>query len=151
MPPQRTPLGPRLANSTRGPNLNPYQRGKIVGLREAGDSPTEIKTRQKVSLSSIRYTLKLDKLRVEGKDLTRADRGKSYTEADVRHILRFVRKDPKATYTDVKLATGVTCSTRTIKRILADNGITNWRAKRLPQLSEAHAAKRIDWCLARRN
>lgn len=150
MPPQRTPLGPRGANSTRGPNLTPYQRGKIAGAREAGDPPSEINIRQKVHLSTIRYTLKLDKLRVEGKDLTRTARRKSYTNIDERHILRFVRKDPKATYAEVKLATGVACSARTIKRILVDHGITNWRAKRRPLLTELHAAKRLAWCLAYR-
>ena len=126
MPPQRTPLRSLLGNSIRGPNLTPYQRGKIAGAREAGDTPASISRCQNVPVSTIRYTLKLDKQRVEGVDLRRKPRGKSYSDIDSRHILRSVRNTPKATYAEVKLATGVTCSLWTIKRILADNGITNW-------------------------
>lgn len=109
----------------RGPNLTPYQRGRIAGARAAGESPKEIATRQKAYISTIRYTLKLDSQRVEGVDLTCASWGKLYIEANERHILRVVRKEPKLSYAQVKLATGVKYSSRTIQYFLKSYGITN--------------------------
>ena len=143
MPPQRTPLRPTSGNRQKGDELSPYERGRIIGALESGAKPRAVARRVKASLSTIKYTLKSQKKRVEGASQPRKPRGKSYTDTDVRHLLRFVRSTPKATYAETKLATGVSCSQRTIKRILADNGITNWRVKRHPQLLEAHAAKRL--------
>ena len=150
MPPRRTPLSLISRNIKRGRNLTLYKRGLIAGAQKGGESPAEIAMDTKTNVSTVRYTLKLDSQRIQGVDLTRASRGKSYTKADERHILRIVRAEPKLTYAQVILATGVTCKARTVKRILKSNGITNWRAKRRPELTAAHAAKRLAWCLKRR-
>jgi transposase len=42
-------------------------------------------------------------------------------------------------------------SDTTIRSILARHGIANWRAKKRPELTEAVAAKRLSWCLARKD
>lgn len=45
----------------------------------------------------------------------------------------------------------MSCGASTIKKILKEHGIGNWRVKRRPFLTEVNAAKRLAWCLARRH
>ena len=143
MPPRRTPLGLSSGNRLPGHELSPYTRGQIIGYRKSGAAPMEIALGLNERVTTVRYTLNNDEIRNEGESQARVARGKSYTVNDIRHILRFIRAEPKATYDEVKSAYGLTCSTTTIKRILSSNGITNWRAKRRPELSPKHAATRL--------
>jgi hypothetical protein len=151
MPPTRRALAPISSNRQPGDQLSPYQRGQILGRQSEGATPTKIAHDLNLDRSTVRYTIAVDLIRTEGKSLPRIPRGKSYTEAEQRLILRHVRLNPKDTYQEVKDACNVTCSTSTIKRILQEAGIGNWRAKRRPFLLPIHAAKRLAWCLARRN
>jgi hypothetical protein len=47
----------------------------------------------------------------------------------------------------VKVACEMACSKSTIKKILVEHGIHNWRARRRPFLTEENAVKRLAWCL----
>ena len=49
MPPQRTPLRAINSNRTRGKDLSPYVRGKIVSMAEQGASVSEIQAQFQVS------------------------------------------------------------------------------------------------------
>jgi hypothetical protein len=49
----------------------------------------------------------------------------------------------KDTYEQVITACGLRCRPTTVKTILRKYGISNWRAKRRPELIEAHAAARL--------
>ena len=42
-------------------------------------------------------------------------------------------------------------ATTTIRNILSRHGITNWRAKKRPELTEEVAAKRLSWCFERKD
>jgi hypothetical protein len=147
----RTPLGPRSGNARRGPELTPYARGKIVGAAQLGASPTVIATLQNLPRTTISSTIHVDPERNEGQSKPRTGRPKLYTDQDERRILRQVRLYPKCTYADVRKACVVTLCDTTLKTILKKHGISNWRAKRRPELTEEHAAKRLAWCLLRKN
>ena len=149
MPPIRTPLGRVSGNSRRGPDLTPVQRAKIIGAAEHGISPSQIATTYGLKYTTIQSTIQLDPERDNCNSQPRSGRPKSYTDRDVRIVLRFVRKHPKATYTEVKSEIGLDISHSTIKRILRESGITNWRARRRPHLTEEHVQKRYNWCKAR--
>jgi hypothetical protein len=151
MPPQRYPLGLSSGNRLPSHELSPYTRGQIIGYHKAGAAPLEIALSLNEQPRTILTTIHKESLRNEGESQPRTPRGKSYTDTDVRHILRVVRAEPKSTYAQVKLACGLTCSTSTLKRILKEYGITNWRAKRRPELSPAHAAARLTWCIKRKD
>ncbi|KFY70741.1 hypothetical protein V499_08970 [Pseudogymnoascus sp. VKM F-103] len=151
MPPTRRPLASITGNRLPGAQLSPYQRGQIIGRQSEGATPTKIARDLNLDRSTVRYTIATDPFRTEGKSLPRTPRGKSYTEAEQRLILRHVRLHPKDTYQEVKDACKVKCSCSTIKRILHEAGIGNWRAKRRPFLLPIHAAKRLTWCKARKN
>jgi hypothetical protein len=150
MPPQRTPMGVISGNRQKGKHLTPDMRGKIVGLSLFGSSPTEVAVGLNIEHSTVRYTLSTDSLRHEGSSQPKDPRRKSYSLAEERKLLRHIRLHPKDTYKQVRVACALTCSTTTIKRILKIHGITNWRCKRRPLLTEVHAAKRLAWCLAHR-
>ena len=126
----RTPLGPRSGNVTRGPELSPFARGKIVGAAQMGSNPSRIAAIQNLSRSTIRNTLRLNHERNDGQSKPRTGRPKLYTDRDERSILRQVRLHPKCTYADVRKACAITLYDTTLKTILKKHGISNWRAKR---------------------
>ncbi|TEY26914.1 hypothetical protein BOTCAL_1163g00010 [Botryotinia calthae] len=130
--------------------LTPYIRGKIVSKAEEGLSSYRISKGLGLARGTIRYTLLQDLVRNDGICLPRASRSRSYTERDERMLLRYIRLSPKATYKQVIQEVGLDCSVTTIKRILTKYGIANWRCKKRPELTPAHAAKRLEWCLAHR-
>jgi transposase len=130
MPPQRLPLGPISGNRLLGQHLSPYARGVIAGKASEGARPSTIAEELDLEYSTVYRTIQLDLERHEGKSLPRTPRKESYTDADVRVLLRHVRLYPKDTYREVMIACGLTCKKTTVRKILKEHGITNWKAKR---------------------
>ena len=151
MPPNRKVLGPISGNIQKKRELNLYQRGKIITTAELGLSNTEIGKAYNHLESTVRKTISQDKLRNQGRSLPRSGRPKKYTAYDERVLLRHVRLNPKDTYAQVRAACSLRISNTTIRNILSHHGITNWRAKKRPELTEEVVAKRYSWCCARRN
>jgi hypothetical protein len=70
MPPQRTPLRDTDGNRRfRGPELSPYQRGEIAGMRRASATVREIELELGHSRGAVRKTLDIIEVRDEGKTL----------------------------------------------------------------------------------
>lgn len=59
-----------------------------------------------------------------------------------------MRLDPKITYRNLLIKTGVDVSAKTVYRLLKEEGITNWRCKKRPLLTPEVAGKRYAWALA---
>jgi transposase InsO family protein len=151
MPPQRRPLAPITGNHKDGKHLSLYQRGLVIGEARTGSKQADIARDLFLLPATVRYTIYQEHVRNEGASLPRKARRKTYSEADERNLLRHVRLNPKDTYTQVIIACNLDCEVSTIKTILSRHGISNWRAKRRPLLTEAHAAARLAWCLAHRH
>jgi hypothetical protein len=151
MPPQRHPLGAISGNRLPNYELSPYERGKIIGGHILGFSPTAIAIGLNQPRGTVFSTIQADTLRCEGETKVRAGRPKEYTERDERALVRHVRLFPKHTYAEVIKELNFTIKKSTIKKILKKHHITNWRAKRRPELTEAHAARRLAWCLENRH
>ncbi|PSS12915.1 hypothetical protein M430DRAFT_262520, partial [Amorphotheca resinae ATCC 22711] len=83
-------------------------------------------------------------LRYEGKSLPRAGRPKSYTDRDVRNLIRYVRLHPKDTYAEVRKALRFNFSTTTLKVMLKPSRIVNWRCKKRPYLLLEVVEKRLE-------
>jgi hypothetical protein len=147
MPPQRSVLGSISGNRSFNHQLSPYQRGAVIGLTAGGAKSKSIETFLNVSRGAVRSTQDFDHLRDDGHQQARSGRPKEYSEATVRKIIRHVRQYPKDSYADVIKACNLSIKRTTIKTILSEHGITNWRARRRPLLTEANAAKRLAWCL----
>jgi len=82
-------------------------------------------------------------LRNNGESLPRTGPPKCYTDAEERLVLRHVRKFPKDTYAQVITAYAVTFKKGTVKKILKEHGIKNWKCKRRPFLTQKNANKRL--------
>jgi len=143
MPPLRTPLRNISGNRPSHSRLTPYMRGQVVGQAFKGAKSTEIAEDLKIAESTVRYTLQQDELRDDGHSLPRTPRNKSYTDAEERLCVRHVRLNPKDTYQQVINACGLSYKRTTVKKILKKHGIANWRAKKRPELTEAHVLKRL--------
>jgi transposase len=147
MPPQRSVLGTISGNRAFNYQLSPYQRGRILGLTEGGIKSSNIQNLLDVSRGAVESTLKREHLRNEGNTQARSGRPREYTDTTERKILRHVRLHPKDTYTQLILACELSIKKTTIKTILTRHGITNWRARRRPFLTEKNTVKRLAWCL----
>jgi hypothetical protein len=98
MPPQRTVLGSISGNRQKGQEISPYMRGQVQGQAFKGAKPAEIAADLNLTRSTVNYTLQQDELRNNGESLPRKPRGKSYTDAEERLLIRHVRLNLKDTY-----------------------------------------------------
>jgi len=98
MPPQRTVLGSISGNRRKGQEISPYMRGQVTGQAFKGAKNAQIAKDLNLSDSTVRYTLQQDELRADGESLPQKPRGKSYTDAEERLLIRHVRLNPKDTY-----------------------------------------------------
>jgi hypothetical protein len=147
----RTPLGPITPNIIRKKQLSPYTKGKIIGARLWGAKPADIARMFAIPDQTVRDTIKKATCRPHGTPLPKPGRPVEYTDRDERLILRYVRLHPKSKYAVIKYECGLTVSHNTIKRILRKNGVTAWRAKKRPELTEELALKRLAWAKVREN
>ena len=143
---RRSPLAPISGNQRRGPDLYLSLRGKIVTLKESSVTTSTI-ARLSLPRSTIQSTLDLDELRNNGESQPRIGRPLSYTPSDERRILRIVRAHPKLTYRELLSQLGLEIHPNTVKKILKEYRIQNWKCKHRPFLTPALAAKRLAWCL----
>jgi hypothetical protein len=149
MPPQRTPLGAIDTNRSRGKELSPYIRGKIVSMSIGSASASQVQAKFGVSRQAVRGSIAQDSQRPDGESLPRSGCPATYTDRDKRLMLRNLRLFPKSTFDDRRKESGVKMSNSTIKRLAQQHGLQHWRAKKRPELIEEHAAKRLLWCKCR--
>ena len=143
MPPQRTPLGSISGNRPKGSEISPYIRGQIKGQANRSASHSSIAKDLKVLKSTVQYTLRQDELRNNGQSLLQKLRGKSYTDSEERLLLRYICLNLKDIYKQVIIACNLSCKLITVKKILKKHSISNWRAKKRPELTEAYALARL--------
>lgn len=150
MTPPRTPLAQTDGNR-RPPNheLTPYERGKIEGAAAGGLSHSQIRALVKRDRSTIATTLRRAGVRQDGYSQPRKGRPQVYSERDQRTMLRNLRLQPKFKFEERRKATGLKMGNTYIKDLARANGLSHWRAKKRPELSEANAAARLLWCRCR--
>ena len=148
MPLPRTPLGPISSNRVykkQKKELTPLQRSEIIGAAKCGVPKFMIADALHQDASTVSKTIKKATLRSNQRSLSRSGRPKTWTSRDQRRLVIFVRRNPWATWQQVREGTGVTYSDSTLKRILEPSGITHWKAKRRPELTEEVARLRYEW------
>jgi len=150
----RQPLGEISGNSNqRGGipgrfELTPNWRSHIVGRVAGGQSPHSIADDLNIPPSTIYSTLNKADLRYENETLHRSGRPKIVSESLRRRVLREVRANPKIRYKNLRLNLGLdgkAISRSTLYRMLKEEGITNWLAKKRPLLTEEVVAKRFQF------
>jgi len=144
-------LGDIDPNITSRSELSPYLRGVIAGRAQEGGKPTLIAKDLKVPKSTVFTTIRRDPIRNDGRSRPRSGRPHKYTERFKRSVIREVRQIPKISYAGIRAALQSEISDTTIRVILDEVGITHWRAKKRPFLTQEVAKKRYDWCIARKD
>ena len=91
----------------------------------------------------VECTLKQIAQRDDFKSLPRSGRPPASTRQDRRTILRIVRSNPNITYAVRKLEASVKVHKSTLYRLLKEEGITNWLAKKRPLLTLEVIKKRL--------
>jgi transposase len=148
---QRRALAPLEINRSYGQELSPYQRGQISAYKAVGLTNQQISENLHCGKTTVFDNLVKNPLRNNGHSLSRKGRPPALNRTQKRNILRVIRSNPKITYQALKLEVGVEVHRTTLYRMLKDEGITNWISKKRPLLTSEHAAKRLAWCLKRKN
>ena len=143
----RSPLATISSNRRYKTEYSPYQRGIIVGAIDGGATPGAIQKAHEIPKSTAQAIVRNARTSNDGQSAPRSGRPKSLSIRDQRHTLRIARRDPKITYAKLAEQAGVTCSHDTIYRLLEEEGIINWLAKKRPLLTPELAAKRYAWTL----
>ncbi len=118
MPVTRSALIKTTPNRHRGFELNPYQRGRILGRADSGQKASVIACLEITPIRTIYSMIQKDSQRHEGKSLGRRGRSLEYTEADEQCLLSYVRAHPKHTWKEVLNSLNFSFSKTTYKRIL---------------------------------
>jgi len=71
-------------------------------------------------------------------------------QRECRAITRAAQKDWSMTRLELRNHHAAHVSIRTVDRVLQEAGIKKWLAQTHPHLSAAHAKKRLDWAVARK-
>jgi hypothetical protein len=147
MPTPRVPLGAIDDNIIRRQPVTPFTRGYIDKGAASGQSAASLGRELGKDESTIRKTLKLNPLRIDGNTQPRSGRPPIACPRAIRRLLRLVRHEPTLTYAQVKTRLIITWSHDTIMRILDKYGIKKWRKKRRPVLTSEVVVKRLEWAL----
>ena len=119
------------------------RRAEICTARQFGANVAEIAAEFKTPESTVKGILRRSKSQHDYASQHRSGRPKSYSDRDVRKLLRIVRREPKTTYQNLIKQSGVEISKRTCARLLEEHNIKKWVAQARPKLTEEHARERL--------
>ena len=145
--PQRRGLSNLSVNIPSRCELLPTTKGRIHGRSLAGQSSLRIEKHKTVPKSKIDHLLKRGEQRNTTANAPRTGRPRIYDARDERRVVCTVRLHPKITYEDLRRITSLNFANETLRTILRDHHIHNWRSKKRPALTEEHA--RIEIAFAR--
>ena len=144
---QRTPLAPLDLNRIRNQDLSPYLRGSIQTWAAIGLGTAEIARKTFLTPETVKSTLSRNPQRHEGITLPCSSRPSKLSRRDQRTLLQYVCKNPKLIYKQVLIDLRLPISTKTMQRILKEEGIKKWIAKQRPLLTKEAAKIHLEWCL----
>jgi hypothetical protein len=140
MPPQRT--APTHKTRTE---LTPYDRGRIIGMRNAGLSQYEIYRQTGIPRTTVQRTIECDIERESGASKPRSGRPRISTTEQDKVLVDYVKSHPDAIYGHIRADLCPFMSLSTIKRRLHEENLRKWRKMQRPSLHIEHAVKRLAW------
>ncbi len=120
---QRTPLAPLDLNRIRNQELSPWLRGSIQTWAAVGLGNAEIARKTFLTPATVQSTLQRNSQRHKGTTLSRSGRPSKLSRRDRRTLLRYVRKNPKLSYEQVLIDTGLPVCKKTVYRILREGAL----------------------------
>ena len=140
---QRTVLAEINANRRPNTQLQNSDKQRILGRFLAGQSYDEIAEEESLPQPTVKTTLRRATIRKSLDNKPRSGRPKKISERGRHLVIRYTREHPLCTYVELQRETRQDCSRDTLKRILHDIRILNWRAKKRPHLTATHTAQRL--------
>ena len=142
MPP-RVALREIDANRTKGHDLSPGTRGKIISRHAAGQSMREIGRAMEILQSTINTTIQRNATMPK----RRPGQPRKATPQEVDHIITTVQRNPKITWKELAIQANTSMSHNALVWILHKHNLLNWRSRKRPSLNEAQAEARLAFVL----
>ena len=118
----RTPLESTSSNRTNRKELEPFQRGIIVGRILAGQKKANIQREMDLPCTTIQTTIQTYQSSTTGTSSPRIGRPEILSDADKQYILLQIKRDPFIKTEDICNLLGMPISTRTIAHMLEETG-----------------------------
>jgi len=141
--------------NTENTQLTDFERGRIIGRWEAGQTTREIANAVGRTQTQVQRAIKAYREKGQITVLSRSGRPKSLTDRDSRTLKRIVIKNR---FTPAREITNILNETtdnpicdRTIRNYLHEEGYYSRAALRKPFVSEVNRKKRFSWCRERKN
>ena len=132
--PRHKPLRALNVNMTSRKELSNDTKSRIYGRALGGQSSYEIALEENIKLRSVYRVIKTTSERGDNFNTPKSGRPKVHSSQDDRSVVRNARLNPKFTYEDLARETDVDFSRDTVRSILRDVDISNWRSKKRPAL-----------------
>lgn len=141
----RTPLTPISSNRANRKELEPFQRGIIVGRFLTGQKMVDIQHAMDLPYSTIQTTITRYQSSTTGTSSPRNGRPEILSQSDKRFILLQIKRDPFIRTEDICKLLPTSISPRTVSRMLKESGYGHWKAQKRPRLTEEAAKLRYEW------
>jgi len=135
--------------------LTNFERGRIIGRWEAGESTHNIADALKHSQSQVARAIKAFQEEGQTTIAPRSGRPPILDERDIRQVKRITKKNrnkPIEQITDsINESLSTSVSSTTVRNYLHEEGYYSRVALRKPFVSEKNRQKRLKWCKERKN
>lgn len=132
----------------RGPELDPETRSRICELKYTlkwGAKKIQKYRFPHISLSTIHYTLREEKNRLNNHSRPRSGAPRKLTEEDRDHVYDLIQQTPSITREDLLAEVDYKVKKTSIWRLTHEMGLRKWRKMQRPMLTPERAAKRLAW------
>lgn len=118
-------------------------RNLIIRDRKKGESFRKIANKYEISIGAVQHICKKFFTMGIVTNLSGKGRKRLTTPRDDTKIIRLAKQNPKLSSRNIKETTGLTISTRTIRRRLKDSGLKSCLASKRPHISTTNKHKRL--------
>lgn len=123
-------------------------KNQVIGARLSGLKYSEISRLFDIPWSSVKDIWMRYLERHTTYNLPRSGRPTKVTPHARRRMLRFIRKNRRLPLHEASKVMSPKISARTLRRVLASEGIHRRRARKAPYLTKEHKSQRLDWAQA---
>ncbi|TRX98654.1 hypothetical protein FHL15_000728 [Xylaria flabelliformis] len=135
----------RIISGNRQPfkDFSPELRGFILGAKAAGASQTAIADAVGTRRQRVGEQIKRFKDHNTVHSRPRPRKSRAIGPREERYVVQFVRRQPRSTYQDLRVSTGLNVHDRTFQRVLRRHHLRKWRAAHKIRLDEQKARTRL--------
>ena len=131
--------------------MSDFDKGQIIAFRKQNSSLSQIAKEINRPKSTIQTFLDRYESRDSHENTPSAGRPRLITARTRRRLVRESKKARRLPLRELTNEVAPNASVRTIKRVLAEEDIRKWRAKKRALLTEDHVAQRLAWAKEHKN